>query len=483
MEILAQFRTRARWIDRFAPVPSPLWLLPLFLLVAWDGFNLLRRGFWIDECGAFWLSQHLPSFTQPSFDFKDLGFLYAAILSLFNWGEPPFFEFVARLPSLLAVCGCAVILYSLSERVNGKGTGWIASMVYLLLPTTLEFATQARPYAIGQFVFAATLWMLDAWFKHGRTWILATHLAGLLFLAYLHPFFVLAWPLCGIYVILARPQFRQRYLLASLAASLLLAPFVYMFLHLESQVSTISYMGKPGWRMLGIDLVQNRLGLAMGGALILAAVLGARPRLAGTISVAWGVLWLAWPLALFAAARITGSTFYMPRYLALSAVGFALLAAALLQWWRPMVRQAAMVLVVLLHLAPGNPARQPHFPDLRELAEWMEGSGGGATAPWIATSFFIEGALPDASPAAVKLASWTFAHLSIYPVMNPVFPMPNGLAESGRAALEAQLDGPWKAERRILAGPVQTPPAWFLEALSRRGYRLRHLGALLEFQR
>ena len=75
------------------------------------------------------------------------------------------------------------------------------------------------------------------------------------------------------------------------------------------------------------------------------------------------------------------------------------------------------------------------------------------------------------------------SHLVTYPVMNPVFPMPRGLAESGRASLEAQLDGPWRTERRILAGPVQTPPAWFLEALNRRGYRLRRMGELLEFQR
>ena len=483
MTNLAKFRVRARWIDRYAPVPSLLWVLPLFLLIAWDGFSLLRRGFWIDECGAFWLSQHLPSFTQSSFDFKDLGFVYTAILSLFNWGEPPLFELVARLPSVLAVCGCTVILYSLSERVNGKGTGWIASLVYLLLPTTLEFATEARPYAVGQFVFAATLWTLDAWFTQGKTWILATHLGGLLFLTYLHPFFALAWPLCGIFVMLARPQFRQRYLLASLAAALLLAPLVYMLLHLESQVSTIAYMGKPGWRMLGIDLLQNRVGFAMGGALFFVLLFGARPRPNGTTSVAWAVLWLAWPLALFTAARLTGSTFYMPRYLALSSTGFALLAAGVLHWWRPSVRQAVMVMVVLLHFAPGNPARAPHYGDLRELAAWMENPGGGATAPWIATSLFVEGGLPDASPTSVKLASWTYAHLVTYPVMNPLFPMPRGLAESGRASLEAQLDGPWRTERRILVGPLQTPPAWFLEALNRRGYRLRSLGELFEFQR
>ena len=282
---------------------------------------------------------------------------------------------------------------------------------------------------------------------------------------------------------LARPQFRQRYLLASLAAALLLVPLVYMVTHLQSQVSTIAYTGKPGWRMLAIDLLENRVGFAMGGALFFAVLFGARPRPLGTISVAWGVLWLAWPLALFTAARLTGSTFYMPRYLALSSAGFALLAAGVLHWWRPSVRQAVMVMVVLLHFAPGNPARTLHYGDLRELAEWMESPEGGATAPWIATSLFVEGGLPDASPIAVKLADWTYAHLVTYPVMNPVFPMPRGLAESGRASLEAQLDGPWRTERRILAGPVETPPPWFLEALNRRGYRLRRMGELLEFQR
>ena len=94
------WRTRARWIDRFAPVPSVMLALPILLVVAWDAVQTLQMGFWIDECGAYWLSQHLSSLLRPPFGFSNFGLPYAAVLSLFAWAEPPWFETVARLPSL-----------------------------------------------------------------------------------------------------------------------------------------------------------------------------------------------------------------------------------------------------------------------------------------------------------------------------------------------------------------------------------------------
>ena len=105
-------------------------------------------------------------------------------------------------------------------------------------------------------------------------------------------------------------------------------------------------------------------------------------------------------------------------------------------------------------------------------------------AKFRAPSQLIEGTLPDASPPAEQLGKWTFAHISTYPVANPVFPMPGSFPAFSRPSLERQLDGPWRMEARIVAGPsLEPPPAWFIEVLSRRGYRMRSLVYLFEFRR
>ena len=489
-DVLTWLRTRARWIDRFAPVPSLLWFLPFFLLIAWEWLVALQAGFWIDECGAYWLAHHLPKFSQPSFDFKDLNVGYAYILSLFTWGEPPWMEVIARLPSLLAAIFCAAVLYSLSERVNGRGTGWIAAFLYAILPTTLNFATEARPYALGQLTFAVALWTLHAWFARNKNRMLAAHLSCMVLLVYLHPFFALAWPLGWIFVMLVHPDFRLRYTLAMVTATTLLAPLGYMLTHLAVRVSTIAY-ASASRRLLATDLLQDRVGPALCGVLLLVFVLGGRRPslnrwlLHRPIIIGWSIIWLAWPLMLFAMARITGSTFYVSRYLALSAVGFALMAAGLLQLWRPSVRQAAIAVAILLNFAPGDHRRMVHQgQDLRRLAEWLQDDNGGGKAAWIAPSQLIEGTLPDASPAAEQLEKWTFAHISTYPVANPVFPMPGSFPAFSRPSLERQLDGPWRMEPRIVAGPsLEPPPAWFIEVLNRRGYRMRSLVYLFEFRR
>ena len=140
-----------------------------------------------------------------------------------------------------------------------------------------------------------------------------------------------------------------------------------------------------------------------------------------------------------------------------------------------------MVLLLLLHVAPGNRARQLRDGDMRPLAAWLEAGGG---APWLANSLFVESSIPNPSPHADQLAGWLFSHVSAYPVTNAVFPMPWQFAEFARPALEAQLDNPWRAENRILAGPLRTPPPqWLLDLFARRGYRYTRLGDIHEFTR
>jgi len=458
-------------------------LLPLLLLFAWDVSRAMQAGFWIDECSAYWLSQHLAQMVRPPFGLANLSLLYATLLSAFAGAEPPWFEAVARLPSLLAAIGCAAVLYSLSERVNGKGTGWMAALLYAVLSTTLDFATEARPYALAQLVFAGTLWWMHAWLaaclSGGR--YLAAHALGLVILVYLQPFFALVWPLCAIYVWFTRPDLRWRYGVALLAAAGCLAPVGYVVWRSTVKVSTIAYLAPPAWRDLAWDLLQDRVGptLLIVGALAWIAKAWRRP---GPLAP-WAAIWLAWPLVLFGLARLTGSAFYTPRYLALSAVGFALLGAGGLAAMRPVWRYAGMMLVLLLHVAPGSRARQLRDGDLRPLANWLE-FGGGAGAPWLANSLLVESSVPNPAPPAEQLAAWEFAHLSTYPVPNPVFPMPWAFAEFARPALEAQLDGPWKAQPRILAGPLRTPsPAWLVECFVRRGYRYTRLGDMHEFAR
>jgi hypothetical protein len=440
-------------------------------------------GFWIDECGAYWLSHHLPTLLHPPFDINNLSTFYATLLSVFAWADPPFMELIARLPSLLSAIGCAALLHLISERVNGAGTGWIASLVYLILPGTLEFATQARPYAIAQFIFAGSLLALLSWIAQPTARLLAVHTLCLVMLVYLHPFFGLAAGLNWCWVMWSHPSLRWRYTIAMMAAGVALLPLVYVVTRMRSTVQTLAYLPKPSLRDLAMDLVEGDVGIALMGALMLAALLRARPGFR-FVFLLWPAIAVAWPLVLFALARKTGSSFYIDRYFALSSVGFALLAAALLRWWRPFQRQAIMAAAVLACFILFRNDPPPHGgQDLRAFAVWLEADNGGARAPWVTPSQFIEGAKLDPAPPEQLLAAWAFANVSTYPVANPAFPMPNGFAESGRAALEAHLDGPWSRESRIIAGPEPSPPQWFLDVFTQRGYQLRRLGDMVEFRR
>lgn len=478
------WRTRARWIDRFAPAPSILLLMPVLLLVAYDAAKLLTTGFWIDECGAHWLAGHLAQQFRPPYSVSNLATFHASILSLFLWGEPPWFEAVARLPSLLASAGCAAFLYFIAERYHRPGSGWIAALLFALLPNTLHHATEARPYALSQCTFAAASWALLAWRERGAAKHLAMHVAGLVVLVYLHPFFALAWPLCWLFVVATRPDLRLRYTAVLVAGATLLAPLGYVSLGAEKSIRTISYLPPPTWSQLALDAAQHRAGLAVLAALTVALLLRARRRPANATLLWWAAVALAWPLVLFAAARLTGSSAYIPRYLALSAVGFALLAAGALAMLRPTLRYGVMLAVLLLHLLPGNPARRPRDGDMRQLAAWLVAPNGGAEAPWLANSLFVEGILPSPDPPEVQVAGWAFAHVSTYPVTNPVFPMPWNFADHARPALEAYLDGPWRTQPRILAGPLRTPlPLWMQEVFRLRGYRYQAMGDLHEFTR
>ena len=460
--------------------------MPVLLVIAWDVVRMMSSGFWIDECGAYWLALHPWTLVQPPFTFASLSFLYSFILSLFVAAEPPWREPMARLPSLLAAMGCAACIYSLSEKLNGKGTGWIAALLYAVLPGTLHHATEARPYALSQFTFAAALWMFQAWLQSGSARMLAAHTLSLVTLVYLHPFFGLAWPLCWTFAMATRPDLRRRYSSALLGAATLLVPLAFVATHNSIGAQSITYLPSPVWSDLPMDLLQDRVGPAVLAA-VLATVLAkmlwrARTRSSPAPLFAWAVIWLTWPLVLFALARLTGSSFYVSRYMALSAVGFVLLAAGGLSFLRPSWRYLGMVLLLLLHVAPGNRARQLRDGDMRPLAAWLEAGGGGA--PWLANSLFVESSIPDPSPHADQLAGWLFSHVSAYPVTNAVFPMPWQFAEFARPALEAQLDNPWRAENRILAGPLRTPPPqWLLDLFARRGYRYTRLGDIHEFTR
>jgi mannosyltransferase len=464
-------------------VPSLLILLPVYLAIAWRWSSGLTMGFWIDECGAYWLSQHLPAVYRPPFDINSLSALYATLLSLFAWAEPPLLEYVARLPSVLAAIGCAAVLYRISERVNGAGTGWIAALVYAILPDTLEFATQARPYALAQFIFALSLLMLYTWTVRREGWLLVMHTACLVLLVYLHPFFGLSPVLIWCFLAWGHRGLLWRYSIAMAGAAIALLPLVYVITHLQSTVQSIAYLPNPGVRLFAMDLVQGEVGLAIAGAMVLAVLIGARPRVASLFPL-WPVIVLAWPILLFVLARKTGSSFYTTRYLALSQVGFALLVAAVLRWWRPSQRQAMMAAAVLVCFWSFRNHPAPHGgQDLRTFAQWLEDDDGGGRSPWVTPSLFVERSRLDPAPPDELLASWAFTHVTTYPVANPAFPMPFRFDESGRAALEAQLDGPWRAERRIIAGPERSPPQWFLDVFLQRGYQLRRLGDMVEFRR
>ena len=298
-------------------------------------------------------------------------------------------------------------------------------------------AADARPYALGTCLAAASLWFLIRWMDSGRWWD-----AGLfiIFAALVWRVHLLFWPfylVVGLYAgfRLIRHDARPGWLAALAVFAILgvaLLPVLFDALHLFREATAHVIVALPTLRDLRISLKFGIILICGAGAFALGLLLR-WPRVrefsfdsAFLLIAAW---WLIQPLALFAVSRATGSSMFVTRYLYIGLPGAALAAVLAASYFIPADRWKPLATVlaagVLISLGQWrDPWPMHHGSNWRLAAHTIDQlTAGNPEAPVLCPSPFIEARPPVWQPD-YALPGFLYCHLPVYPFHGKKYLLP-----------------------------------------------------------
>ncbi len=413
-------------------VTSSVGLCALVVIVAW--LPRLFWGFWTDETATWWMASHgWQEAIARTLTWDGQSVLYSIVESFFRT-DSPYKELIMRLPSAASIVLAAVLLYRLAERQITKGAGMIAVAAFFCTPSTVEAATNARPYALA---LAATLFSFSKfldWIDSGKFSDWVGYVAAGILVVYLHYLFafVLGVQFLVLIYCAKRPHAVQWGAAAgavcvwALALIPLSRPLVAMFRGSDVYVNAVP----PTFlQLLSLCFpLQVLIAAVLSGALIAVRYtesLRLPVRLAGDrIFLLFTWAFLA-PIAFFAAARLTGTCIFATRYLL-----FASPAAFLLLAWAAsgLKLQARMLVVVAIFgattLSIGS-LQQAYRPS---ATDWRAPLARIAQVADHNDPVFIPSPFNNANSRDWKAGntprSYLFAPLDTYPAYNHVLPLP-----------------------------------------------------------
>jgi len=460
-----------------------LWIMPI------------TSSFWVDEAETAFVVHH--GVHHPSF-----AIIAPALESVYYWLPRAsesifgFSEAAERLPSLVALAMALFFIARIAARLIHPQAAWFAVFACLTLRGFNYQAADARAYALGTCVAAASLWLLIRWLDSGR-W-----LDGILFLgagALLWRVHLVYWPFYLVYAVyvLARSDrnaswFQVITISAGLALSLV--PVAISALAMSRDAARHVFTVLPSWFELGSSL---RLRLvaecALGGWILgrwLSGSSGRRDYPAPSSSAI--ALFAAWclvqPVVLFAYSHLSGTSLFSTRYVTIELPGVALAATAATayfipkSYWPPL----ALVMGVAALVSAGQWHRlwPPHHnSDWRGASRAANALGLGPTTPVLVVSPFVEAKPPVWGPE-YPLPGYLYCQLDVYPVNGTPYLLPYDDSPAGKqyAAGLAQSTLP-AAGRFLIHGPaadVARWREWFAARPEFSGWRSRQLGPFLD---
>jgi hypothetical protein len=337
--------------------------------------RMATRPLWYDEAGTL-LVARIPGWSArygqllQAVDGQPPAYYWLCRLGLAIAPDP---HFGLRLPSLAATLLAVVSLFAFLER---RAQGWPALLGALIPSLTLAymFSLEARPYALllGLTCLAALAWQRH---KDGASWGAPVFIAALFSLSLLHYYAFLSFApfaLAEIYL-LRRNRRLDLAILAGFAVSLL--PYIYHWplmqaMKLEYSAHYWSPATKGSWFRAYQDLFLTNANLIfLAAAVILAAAAFVLRYKSPDKSLApheqiLAAGFLLTPFTLWIVAKATGGG-YVPRYVIVTVIGFALLAPHFLAMWSrwapPLALMAAAVALLATEAVPraANIARLP----------------------------------------------------------------------------------------------------------------------------
>lgn len=460
------------------------WLMILLLAVCITRLWLmpLPSSFWTDETATAFVVQHPadPSLAAvPQVPDSIYFVLPRAAERLFGFSEISY-----RIPSVLLMGIALFIVGRLAARLITPAAAWFAVFACLAIPQFDYFAADARPYALGICVTAASLYFLVDWLDtaHWRPALLFLLFAALLWRVQL--VFWAFYPVFLIYTIIRLPLSRTQHtttrvrwihgLLIYCLLALALLPVAWDSIGLLRNGSTHNFAQMPGLRLLLLTIPWESIALCAGLAWLTGQFLKWRfqkPASLGALSLI-AVWWLWMPLCLFAFSRVTGVVLYVQRYFSLALPGAALAATAAAACWLPPARwkQASAVLAIAALITAGS--WQVLWP-LHAEDNWRDASSLEDLAaqepdtPVLAVSPFVEAQPPTWTPD-YRLPGFLYAPLLFYPVRGRVYPFPFVRSQSAEQyAADLLRDTLLSRTRFIVYGAGRNANPWVLWFSSR----------------
>ena len=419
-------RTGARPMNRLLIV-----LLAACIVRLW--FMLLTGSFWTDETGTAFVVR-LPGDASLAVAPQVPASIYYALPRVVDkiFG---FSEILYRLPSLLLMGIAFFIISRLAARLIDPDAAWFAVFLCFAMTDFNYYAVDARPYALGMCVTAASIYFLIEWLDTGgwKPALLFLLLGAVLWRVQL--VFWAFYPLFAIYTVvrLARSTTRVGWLRAVLIYCLLaiaLIPVAFEALRILQSAKTHVIVPIPRLRSLAHSVAWKPIAFCVGLAWLAGRLFKwKRQRPASGEAVTLIVVWWLWmPLCLWAFSIVTGTVLFVPRYFSPALPGAALAgtAAAALYLPRECWKLGAAMLAVVGLIAVGhwNVLWPHHSPD-----NWRDGAVAEHLAalepdtPVIAVSPFIEAEPPVWRPD-YHLPGFLYAPLFVYPLRGRIYPFP-----------------------------------------------------------
>ena len=474
-------------------IPRVALPLLLALCIARMWVMPLKSSLWVDEAETAFVVHH-------GVDHPSLAIVPPVAASVYYWLPRAseamfgFSEAVERLPSLLVLAIALCFIGRLAARLIHWEAAWFAVFACLTLRLFDYQAADARPYALGTCVAAASLWLLIRWLDSGK-W-----LDGILFVAagaLLWRVHLVYWPFYFVYSIyfLARSDRRATWIQAiTIWAGLILAllPVAISALAMNRDAALHVFAPLPTWSELGSSF-KIRLVAACGlGAWVLAHW-RKWPRVeAPTLSAlaliaAW---WIAQPVGLFVYSHLSGISVYSTRYVSIALPGAALAATAAAAfviprpYWKPLA--LAMGVAALVFGGSWRELWPPHHnSDWRGAARAVNTQVLGPFTPVLVVSPFIEAKPPVWSPD-YSLPGFLYCQLDPYPVNGKPYLLPYGDSPAGKQYASTLVQSTLPAAGRFLIyGPgsdVRPWRDWFTARPELTGWRSRLLGPFLDVE-